>query len=466
MALSSIPVPCLGLLVAAAVFSALLLRIIYNLYIHPLRRFHGPWYAASFSVVHAIISVFKREPQWMQSLVKYYGNDKPIRVAPNVLLSPQPEALKDIFCNPKCDTKTTTTVLASLARRTSLQRCKVKLITFFGRHSAVLRNWESRFDAHVQLFIRHMMEHAERNEPIGIAEKSIEVAADIMTMIAFSEPWGFIADKTDQRQILRTWRKGLQGLVGVVLPPQATWAGDKIGLGYVMGQADKQLAERERRIEEEMYSQEYPDFMKLCLEARIDGKPLTDDQKLANVVLLISAGSDTVATTIGRVTTPIQYEEVRENLPFFIACVKEAMRLQPSAALLFGRVAPPRGIVVHGEVIPEGTEMTSIPYIVHQNPTVYAPDPEAYRIERWLEGEVGGNTKEFIGEMKAANFGFGMGPRVCLGKDIAMMEIYKLFIELVRRFDFEMLDEGRFVVVGGIGLNEDLVAKLHVRVKD
>lgn len=198
-------------------------------------------------------------------------------------------------------------------------------------------------------------------------------------------------------------------------------------------------------------------YVNSCLEARIDGKPLTDDQKLAHVVLLISAGSDTVATTIGcvlrylmkypsvlsrvrseidtaeraaRLTTPIQYEEVRENLPFFMACVREAMRLQPSAALLFGRVAPPGGIVVHGQVIPEGTEMTSIPYIVHQNPTVYAPDPEAYRPERWLEGEVGGNTKEFISEMEAANFGFGMGPRVCLGKDIAMMEIYKLVIEV------------------------------------
>lgn len=31
--------------------------------------------------------------------------DKPIRIAPNVLLFPQPAALKDIYCNPKCDTK-------------------------------------------------------------------------------------------------------------------------------------------------------------------------------------------------------------------------------------------------------------------------------------------------------------------------------------------------------------------------
>lgn len=100
-----------------------------------------------------------------------------------------------------------------------------------------------------------------------------------MTMIAFSEPWGFIADKTDQRQILRTWRKGIFSLSFVTrfrwLRDRVSRAwlgsyflpkpGDKIGLGYVMGQAEKQLTERERRIEEEMYSQEYPDFMQLSV---------------------------------------------------------------------------------------------------------------------------------------------------------------------------------------------------------
>lgn len=57
----------------AALFAALLGRIIYMQVFHPLSSFHGPWYATSFSIVGAIISVQKREHLWYMHLVKKYG---------------------------------------------------------------------------------------------------------------------------------------------------------------------------------------------------------------------------------------------------------------------------------------------------------------------------------------------------------------------------------------------------------
>lgn len=62
------------LLVAVAIASALILRVIYNLYFHPLAGFPGPWYAASFSLSVAIISLLRREPEWIMGLVKKYGS--------------------------------------------------------------------------------------------------------------------------------------------------------------------------------------------------------------------------------------------------------------------------------------------------------------------------------------------------------------------------------------------------------
>lgn len=78
----------------ALIVAFLVYRIIYNLYFDPLARFPGPWYTSSFSVFEALISVRKREPEFLQSLVKKYGSTSrafhyPITKARSVLTAEQ-----------------------------------------------------------------------------------------------------------------------------------------------------------------------------------------------------------------------------------------------------------------------------------------------------------------------------------------------------------------------------------------
>lgn len=174
-------------------------------------------------------------------------------------------------------------------------------------------------------------------------------------------------------------------------------------------------------------------------------------QKRAHVTLLIMAGADTTATAIGStlrflvthpstlsksreeieradrsglLSSPILYEEARVHLPYTIACIKEGLRLHPPATNLFARLAPKEGKHIDGFFIPPGTEISSNAYIVQRDPELYAPDPEAFRPERWLV------SAAKAAEMEAGSFVFGMGPRVCLGKDIAIMELYKIVPEV------------------------------------
>jgi cytochrome P450 len=104
-----------------------------------------------------------------------------------------------------------------------------------------------------------------------------------------------------------------------------------------------------------------------CLDARMDGEPLSGLQKRSRVTLLIQAGADTTGTALGStlrfitthssaqaralgeiqeadeaglLSTPVKFEEVRVHLPYFVACIKESIRLQPPAttpALLGGK---------------------------------------------------------------------------------------------------------------------------------
>lgn len=189
-----------------------------------------------------------------------------------------------------------------------------------------------------------------------------------------------------------------------------------------------------------------------CLDARYaDGSPLTPSQKRAHVTLLIQAGADTTGTALGstlrfmaldkevfarsrqeidaadkagHLSNPIQYEETRQHLPFFASCIKEGLRLNPPASNLFARVAPKGGKIIDGHFIPEGTEITAHAYTVQRDKRLYGEDAEKFKPERWLESE----KKNF--EFEAAQFTFGVGPRVCLGKDIATMELYKLLPEV------------------------------------
>lgn len=81
------------------------------------------------------------------------------------------------------------------------------------------------------------------------------------------------------------------------------------------------------------------------------------------------------------------YDETREHLPFFCACIREALRLNPPSPNLFSRVVPKGGKDIDGHFVPEGMEITSSPFVVQRSWDLYSPDPDHFRPERWLESK-------------------------------------------------------------------------------
>lgn len=66
------------------------------------------------------------------------------------------------------------------------------------------------------------------------------------------------------------------------------------------------------------------------------------------------------ATRRGRLSDPVpQYDEVVAHCPYYVACVRETMRLTPSAPNIFPRLAPAEGLDLGvGRFAPGGTEVT------------------------------------------------------------------------------------------------------------
>lgn len=134
-----------------------------------------------------------------------------------------------------------------------------------------------------------------------------------------------------------------------------------------------------------------------------------------------------------------------QTLPYLDACIKEAFRLHPAAGLPLERIVPEPGVEIAGHYIKGGTIVGCSAWIIHRRKEIWGDDVDEFRPERWLV-DASSSDKERVSQeakVKAMNgfmFQFGMGSRTCLGKNISLLEIYKLVPTMLRRFEIEFKD--------------------------
>ncbi|KAL4920485.1 cytochrome P450 [Aspergillus aurantiobrunneus] len=133
-----------------------------------------------------------------------------------------------------------------------------------------------------------------------------------------------------------------------------------------------------------------------------------------------------------------------QDLPYLDTCVMETMRIHPPFCLPFERVVPEPEIEVCGRHIPAGTIVGMSPYVVNRYKPTFGEDVHRCRPERWL-----GHSDARLQELKNTILSFGTGRRICLGKNIAIMEIKKLILSLVLNYEWEVLDAQRYQVENG-----------------
>ncbi|KAK0361528.1 hypothetical protein LTR94_022995 [Friedmanniomyces endolithicus] len=188
---------------------------------------------------------------------------------------------------------------------------------------------------------------------------------------------------------------------------------------------------------------------------------MNDDELLSNAVSNIFAGSDTTAASLraifyylcrnteahkkllaeideadreGELSDPVTFAE-SQNLRYFQAVIKEALRMHPAVGLLLERLVPAGGAEVAGFHLPEGTVIGMNPWVAARDKVVYGPDPFAFRPERWLEAD-----EQSLKLMERNFLAFGSGTRTCLGRNISQLEISKVVPQVLRRFEFELAD--------------------------
>ncbi|KAJ7607208.1 cytochrome P450 oxidoreductase [Roridomyces roridus] len=129
------------------------------------------------------------------------------------------------------------------------------------------------------------------------------------------------------------------------------------------------------------------------------------------------------------VVFPLSYEDACK-LVYFQACLKETLRLHPPIPWPLPRTVAAGGLLLSGNhFLAEGTQVSMSPFVVHRQIEAFGSDAGEFRPERWLEAD-----ETHLLEMERKLLAFGAGPRVCIGKNIGLMEVFVVVPVLLWRY--------------------------------
>ncbi|KAK2461176.1 hypothetical protein APHAL10511_006703 [Amanita phalloides] len=197
-----------------------------------------------------------------------------------------------------------------------------------------------------------------------------------------------------------------------------------------------------------------PDLLNKLQNGRdAEGKPMGKEELTAEALTLLIAGSDTTSNSTcaiiyhlasnPRVQEKLQAEldeqlgtedelvataDQVKRLPYLDACINEALRIHSTSALGLPRLVPKGGITVMGQNFVEGTVLSVPSYTIHRDVGVWGEDVEVYRPERWFGRDQNAIQKTFNP--------FSVGPRACVGRNLAVMELQIIIASLLRHFSF------------------------------
>jgi cytochrome P450 len=119
------------------------------------------------------------------------------------------------------------------------------------------------------------------------------------------------------------------------------------------------------------------------------------------------------------------------------------MRMHPGVCMLLERYVPEAGLKLpDGSFVPPGVAVGLNPFIIGRNKGIWGTDADEYRPERWLQSETESDEayKERMRLFNANDLTFGGGSRICIGRNLAQMEVYKIVATLVSRYEVSLVD--------------------------
>lgn len=120
-------------------------------------------------------------------------------------------------------------------------------------------------------------------------------------------------------------------------------------------------------------------------------------------------------------------------------CIDESMRLSPPVPTTLPREVSEGGAWIAGRFFPAGTDIGT-PAFTLQTDSRYYQEPFKFVPERWDASIVG---EEAVERATSAFAPFSLGPRACIGRKLAYMELTVALARTVWLYDMTYVGGGR-----------------------
>jgi cytochrome P450 len=332
-----------------------------------------------------------------------------------------------------------------------------------------LLSYEPYVDTCNKILLKRLREYSRNDKCLDVRELMQYYAFDVIGEITLGSRFGFMEEHGDKAGIITAIDKGLTHGAKAGLIPEVHWI----------------LCRLTRHLDIKPEFAKVMDFILHHIQNRVSGRTKSPDDRhdfLDKLLPLeqsgkatrfdtinacgsnIGAGSDTTAISLTAAiaylsmypevlarlrgeldnavsksiaSDPITFKE-SQKLPYLHAVVQEILRMHSAVGTPLTRVIGTNGATLAGQYFPPGTEVGVNPWVIHNNEEIFGPDASEFKPERWLTDDV-----EKRATLDRNFLAFGAGPRTCIGKNISLLEMYKVIPQIVREFDFEILEDGK-----------------------
>ena len=304
-------------------------------------------------------------------------------------------------------------------------------------HRRVIERFSGQIHAVNERFAARWAEKSARGEPVNISDDSSELTLEIVLRSIFGSDLDRLQDRPGANPFEVVAKEQNRDL--------------KFAFRFrSLTKLVQQLIERRRRESEEHF-----DFLAMLMASRDreTDAPMSDRELIDEVLTLIVAGHETTASALTwtwylitqHPDTQDRLEaeadgidggktlglEAAESLAFTHQVAQEALRLYPPGWLLTRRSI--EADELGGFPVAPRTDVFISPYMLHRHPAFWS-EPEEFRPERFA----GADAEE---RHRFAYIPFAVGPRHCIGENMAMFEMLVHLCAMARRFRLRRADD-------------------------